>query len=437
MRGFQFSWLLLFVLSFVFISCTTSAPGLFGKKNLHEQYAQKLTNAGLAETAMAQQWLRSAEQALTNPISIKLPYKELGFFDAAQPRAVGLQFSGTRGQKLIFQLTKKPSERFLFFADLWEVNPSNKPSFIRSIDTAQQTFELEIEDNTTNYILRLQPELLKSMDYELSISIAPSLAFPVAGSNGKIASFWGAARDAGARSHEGIDIFAPRRTPALAAEDGTVTRVNENNLGGLVVWLRPKGKNYNLYYAHLDEQLATAGQQVKKGDTIGLIGNTGNARTTPPHLHFGIYAQGGAIDPLPFVDPQIKKPKEPTANIDFKREKLRLSKSAAVGTSSYTNTLPAQTIVQPLAVSATTYRVLLPDNNVAEVALNNVQKASKPIRQLQVKDSTFLLNSPSPTSARKTLLKGKTAVSVLGTYNQYSFVTSGQKVGWVESNALE
>src|SRR5690606_11205988 len=123
-----------------------------------------------------------------------------------------------------------------------------------------------------------------------------------------IGSFFGDARDGGGRQHEGIDIFAARHTPVVAAADGRVHRVGTSRLGGKVVWLRLDSQPVSLYYAHLDSQIATAGQTVKTGDTLGLMGNTGNARTTPPHLHFGIYGATGAIDPLPFVQEQRKAP---------------------------------------------------------------------------------------------------------------------------------
>jgi murein DD-endopeptidase MepM/ murein hydrolase activator NlpD len=55
------------------------------------------------------------------------------------------------------------------------------------------------------------------------------------------------------------------------------------------------------YYAHLDRQLVTAGTYVKEGDLIGLVGSSGNARGSAPHLHFGIYTAGGAVDPLPYI----------------------------------------------------------------------------------------------------------------------------------------
>ena len=59
-----------------------------------------------------------------------------------------------------------------------------------------------------------------------------------------------------------------------------------------------------LYYAHLDQQLVSPGERVNAGEIVGTVGNTGNARTTAPHLHFGIYAVGrGAIDPYWFIAP--------------------------------------------------------------------------------------------------------------------------------------
>jgi len=81
-------------------------------------------------------------------------------------------------------------------------------------------------------------------------------------------------------------------------------------LGGKYVWL--SGGMFGLgsaryYYAHLDDFAVESGDKVKKGEVIGYVGNTGNARTTPPHLHFGIYA-GGPVDPEPFLKPQPELP---------------------------------------------------------------------------------------------------------------------------------
>jgi hypothetical protein len=115
-----------------------------------------------------------------------------------------------------------------------------------------------------------------------------------------VQSFFGGDRDGGARRHEGIDIFAPRGTPVIAAEAGQVTRVGDTPRGGKNVWVR--GDNRSFYYAHLDSIAVSPGDRVRRGDVLGTVGNTGNAITTNPHLHFGIYkfAQG-AVDPLPLV----------------------------------------------------------------------------------------------------------------------------------------
>ena len=125
--------------------------------------------------------------------------------------------------------------------------------------------------------------------------------FPVAGKKASVGSVWGDERDGGRRRHKGIDIFAKKGTPVVAIEDGIITEREETKLGGKVLWLRPRGAWWRAYYAHLDEQLVNEGDRVVKGQVIGTVGNTGNAKTTPSHLHFGIYTLSGAIDPLPII----------------------------------------------------------------------------------------------------------------------------------------
>ena len=115
---------------------------------------------------------------------------------------------------------------------------------------------------------------------------------------------WGAARSEG-RKHEGIDIFAKRGTAVLSATQGIVSRVGTNNLGGKVVWVT--GPNLSRhYYAHLDDYAdqIQEGDWVEVGEILGYVGNTGNARNTPPHLHYGIYLnRQGASNPYPYLVP--------------------------------------------------------------------------------------------------------------------------------------
>lgn len=111
---------------------------------------------------------------------------------------------------------------------------------------------------------------------------------------------WHAPRSGG-RRHEGIDIFAPRGTPVRASTEGVVTRIGHSRLGGHVVWvIGPGGQRH--YYAHLDRfGDIHRGQRIAAGAILGYVGNTGNARHTPPHLHYGVYAGGGAINPFPLL----------------------------------------------------------------------------------------------------------------------------------------
>ncbi len=109
--------------------------------------------------------------------------------------------------------------------------------------------------------------------------------FPVYGQAWFSDSF-GAPR-ADTKWHHGIDIFAPMGTPLLAVADGTVFSVGWNNLGGNRLWLKDNDGN-EFYYAHLSafSPLALNGLRVKAGAVLGFVGNSGDAITTPTHLHF-------------------------------------------------------------------------------------------------------------------------------------------------------
>lgn len=144
---------------------------------------------------------------------------------------------------------------------------------------------------------------------EKPAAVAKELVFPISGKS-NIGSYWGDDRDGGARRHEGIDIFAERGTSVVAVTDGYVLDVSEDGIGGKTVTIQSDNYNWRSYYAHLDQQKVSRGQVIKKGQVIGTVGNTGNARTTPPHLHFGMYESAGAFDPLPYIKtaPKISSP---------------------------------------------------------------------------------------------------------------------------------
>jgi murein DD-endopeptidase MepM/ murein hydrolase activator NlpD len=137
--------------------------------------------------------------------------------------------------------------------------------------------------------------------YTLATEAAPATLPPPVGlpQPVRITDSWGAAR-AGGRRHEGIDIFAPKGTPVISTTRGIVSRVGTNRLGGLVVGVLGPGLEWH-YYAHLDRHGAfREGDLVRSGDVLGYVGNSGNARTTPSHLHYGIY-RNGPHNPFPHL----------------------------------------------------------------------------------------------------------------------------------------
>lgn len=215
--------------------------------------------------------------------------------------------------------------------------------------------------------VRIQPELFRSGIIQIALTFNASLAFPIDGKNHQsIGSFFGVDRDGGERKHEGVDIFAPRGTPVVAVMEGRVSRVGSNRLGGKTVGLAASG--YLYYFAQLDSQLVSIGKKIKPGDTLGLVGNTGNAISTPPHLHFGIYKSGrGAVDPLPFLA-SAKELAEPnfSDSIDLgSPHKIIVPKAnlrQEPNTQSATITqLTSNTIVFTMAKTSDWYRVKIPD----------------------------------------------------------------------------
>ena len=272
----------------------------------HTMYERKLYFSEYSE-AEIEEWKNAEIQAISDSLFVNLPSQIKLVGDAKDFTAWAYQMTLKEGQKLIIDFLDGAKSEL--FADV--LFAEDKGNF-RHIESVKENSTEIIILETGNYLLRLQSPINQSISSNISLNTQPAYdVFPVEGKGNKaIQSFWGAPRDGGRIKHEGIDIFAAKGTALLAVCDGEIDRVKESKLGGKVVWLYDAELDQSIYYAHLDEQLVYEGQYVKAGDKIGTMGNTGNARTTPPHLHFGIYLDK-AIDPLYFVKKQTKSAKSP------------------------------------------------------------------------------------------------------------------------------
>ena len=144
-------------------------------------------------------------------------------------------------------------------------------------------------------------------------TLAPSgLVIPVQGVRaGQLTDSWHDAREGGARVHEAIDIMAPGGTPVLAALPGTIEKLFQSARGGTTIYVRTDDTKWAAYYAHLRGYAPglAEGQRITAGQTIGYVGDTGDAGPGNFHLHFALnrmapgerWWQGTAINPYPIL----------------------------------------------------------------------------------------------------------------------------------------
>lgn len=113
------------------------------------------------------------------------------------------------------------------------------------------------------------------------------------------------------RTHDAIDIMAPADTPVLAAADGQIQKLFQSERGGTTIYQLSADKKLIFYYAHLARYAdgLTEGKQVRQGEVIAYVGDTGNAGAGNYHLHFSIaavsdpkrYWEGTNINPYPLL----------------------------------------------------------------------------------------------------------------------------------------
>ena len=153
------------------------------------------------------------------------------------------------------------------------------------------------------------PPVLEPPDITPKLT-AGGYVFPVYGPSSFGDSFKAPRGDVSGGWHHGDDIFAPLGAPVLACASGVVFSVGWNPIGGNRLWVRD-GQGNLFYYAHLSAYtpLAVNGNKVKAGDVLGFVGNTGDARGTPYHLHFEIHpvsllylGYDGVVNPTSYLN---------------------------------------------------------------------------------------------------------------------------------------
>lgn len=369
-----------YIITATTLSCSPgSGGGVLAKKTDREKYTDRIKTGGGMNSPAVKAWLAAGEYALDYPLGIQNNYSEAGMFSITNSGAHSVFTEVKKGMKISVSLVRRDPANTKVYMDLWRRGDSTTREprqFIGAADTASNIMEY-IAYSDEKLLIRFQKEIGSSGTYRFFLQTGPAFIFPVRSDvKSNIGSLWGEPRDGGARRHEGIDVFGPKRAPIVAVADGVISEVSDNPIGGKVIFLRPRGTKIRVYYAHLDEQLVTEDKQVSAGEVIGLMGNTGNAINTVPHLHFGIYNNaGGAIDPLHFVKPVKITPKKEYP-VPAKNEMVTL-KNAMVYNNIFLNTyyviLPKNTTVATEAITENHYKVILADGRKGFIAKGDMK----------------------------------------------------------------
>jgi hypothetical protein len=402
----------------------------------HEEFARHLEANGLGQTAMGRRWLESARTALMDPLEIVPPYAESGGFLAHRAAALGLIFEGFDGQTLHLALERRGEPAGRIFVEVFYVREplvDARHVRLRGLGVDESSLEVPLPYDG-RYIVRLQPELLVDSLYNLRLELAAAVPFPVDTETDAVGSFFGDPRDAGSRLHEGIDIFAPRDTPVVAVAKGRAT-ARTTPRGGNVVWLRTADRSY--YYAHLERAAFNGTRTVSTGEVIGYVGNSGNAVTTPTHLHFGVYRRGyGAMDPLPRLAARVfdsipEPPEFSPRHVRTHAGKLNL-RAEPDRASEVLEQLDAGSIVRTSAIRGDWLRVTTPAD-VSGWIHKDYQDDAEPLGRWRVVAPTLLLDTVTGNARPVALVAPDEELDVIGTYATHLLVQNadGQKTGWI------
>lgn len=409
------------------LACAGGEVRLAGEEGTpHQTYTARLEEAGLHRTALGRAWIEAADRALADPTDVELPHREVRWLDPREASAVAFRIPLENGQRLVIdaQVSGANPAGITLFLDLFhEGAGAGSPERVASADSARWRLE-HVADRSGSYLLRVQPELLRGGRLTVTLAAEASLAFPVPGIDlAASRSGFGDAR-AGGRDHEGVDLLAPRGTPVVAAAAGRVTRADAEREGGNVVWLREEAHGRRLYYAHLERHAVERGTRVAVGDTLGYVGTTGNARTTRPHLHFGVYVRRRPVDPTPHLRQPPGQVEPFTADPGLLGSWARTSVGGAAlhrlpdpGTKPVAR-LAARTPVEVTGGSGGWYAARLPDGRSGYVRAGEVERLT-PLRTVDLSGPSPLRAGAGPAAALMDSLAAGRTVSLLGAFGDH------------------
>ena len=439
------AWLCLAVVSLTACDQVDRIQNELRDQTPHEAYEEALRAVKLSETALGAQWTSAATRSLRNAPVITLPFEEEGFLFAETPEARSYRVELRRGQRLSIDADLDGGVPFRFFIDVYRMPEDASQSPFPVLSSELHSVDLEyVSTRRADYVVRLQPELLRGGRYRVTLRVDASLAFPMERRDTRaVLSFFGDSRDGGRRGHRGVDIFAPRGTPVLSATNGEVYRVETTRIGGKVVWVRDSDADVRqrIYYAHLDSQVVRTGMEVERGTVLGFVGNTGNARTTPPHLHFSVYSRG-AVDPWYYLFQPSQTLPDASAPLEHLGEWTRTVNGGIRlrgGPSTRAEVvaeLEESTPLRVLAVSGSWYRVRLPNGRDGFVSARLTEAVAEPLRNQFVESTSALFSSPSPVAPVMEDVEAGTDVAVLGSYEGFLYVQSPDgSTGWLAGEA--
>ncbi|RYF64956.1 MAG: M23 family peptidase, partial [Cytophagaceae bacterium] len=175
-----------------FSACTGVGPtaNLFRSSSPHEQYGQSLKEAKLDRTALGTDWLSAGERALRDSLKITIPYRESGYFSATKAFAVGYRLDAQRGDRLLIRVETQGQKETQVFIDVFALESRNRTSLIAASKADTNVLAWEPR-RTQTYLIRVQPELLRTGQYTITVTREPALSFPVKGRDSRqISSFF-------------------------------------------------------------------------------------------------------------------------------------------------------------------------------------------------------------------------------------------------------